>query len=111
MLKTVGTFDTVLGSVSPFVGAGLGFSHLDRSDIRPTSIGSSSGGNDTDTVFAAAAHLGFETKLRPGVTLSSQWSLQYADEAQFDNAFFGFDLQRDGQVQVLTFTGLRFDLN
>lgn len=112
VLRTVGTFDTFVGQVSPFVGAGIGFSHLDRSDI--TLAGAPSGflaGDSTDTVFAAAAHIGFETELAPGVTLSSQWSFQYADEAHFDNVLFGTDLTRDGQVQVLSFTGLRFDLN
>jgi opacity protein-like surface antigen len=113
VLKTVGTFDTFLGPVSPFVGAGIGFSHLDRSDIdlvfAPGFLGSFPSDN-TDTVFAAAAHVGFESKLAPGVTLSSQWSFQYADEAEFENAFAGFaDLNRDAQVQIMSFTGLRFD--
>lgn len=110
VLKTICNFDTPFGTISPFVGAGVGFSSLDRSDIKLVGFGTIPG-DDTDTVFAAAAHLGYDVNLAPGVTLSSQWSFQYADDATFKGAFLGFDLERESQVQISTFTGLRIDLN
>ncbi len=114
--KTVGSFDTMFGTVSPFVGAGVGFSILDVTDIAfvigPGFPPIKAGGDGTDTVFAAAAHAGYDMALAPGVTLTSQWSLQFADEAQFSGQVFGFtNNSRDAQVQISTFTGLRFDLN
>ena len=114
--KTLCSFDTMFGTISPFVGAGIGFSVLDITDISfqifPGSPFLKPGGDGTDTVFAAAAHAGYDMVLAPGVTLTSQWSLQYAEEATFRGQFFGFiDTSRDAQVQISTFTGIRIDLN
>ncbi len=114
--KTLGSFDTMFGTVSPFVGAGVGFSVLDVTDLSFQLIPGvpffKAGGDGTDTVFAAAAHAGYDMALAPGVTLTSQWSFQYAGEAEFSGQVLGLtNNSRDAQVQISTFTGLRFDLN
>jgi opacity protein-like surface antigen len=112
ILKTVGTVDTFLGTMHPFVGAGVGFSHFDISDITtqiPFFI--PAGADSTDTVFAAAVHFGFDSRLAEGITLTSQWSVQYADDAEFPGAFIGTSLIRESQFQIMSFTGIRIDLN
>ncbi|MFN0219917.1 MAG: outer membrane beta-barrel protein [Hyphomicrobium sp.] len=114
VLRTVGSFDTMFGTVEPFVGAGIGFQVLDKSDIKlgtPFNPPLDFTDDGTDTVFAAAVHAGYEMQLRPGVALTSQWTLNWADEGKFSSFIPGFSTTRDAQVEVTTFTGLRFDLN
>lgn len=114
VLRTVGSFDTMFGTVEPFVGAGIGFQILDKSDIKagaPFTPPFDFTDDGTDTVFAAALHAGYEMQLRPGVALTSQWTLNWADEGKFSSVIPGFETTRDAQVEVTTFTGLRFDLN
>ncbi|MGQ0456996.1 MAG: outer membrane beta-barrel protein [Hyphomicrobium sp.] len=115
VLRTVGSFDTMFGTIEPFVGAGIGLQILDKTDIKagapiftPPFDFTDDG---TDTVFAAALHAGYEMQLRPGVALTSQWTLNWADEGKFSSVIPGFSTTRDAQVEVTTFTGLRFDLN
>lgn len=119
VLRTVGTFDTMFGQIEPFIGAGIGFQHFDKTDIKagapiftpPFSFTA----DGTDTVFAAALHAGYDMQIAPGITLTSQWSLSWAGEAEFaaNSPPFppGTSTSRDSQFEVTTFTGLRFDLN
>lgn len=102
---TICELDTVFGKIRPFVGGGLGFVYYDVQDF-----GGGGPGDKTDTAFAAALHLGYDMKLGEGLTLTSRYSVAFTGEAEFDQAA-GATTTKDSEVDLLVFTGLRFDLN
>ena len=102
----LGEMQGLFGPIQPFVGAGIGLTHFDIGDV-----GGVSGDDKTDTVFSGALRVGYDTKLRPGITLTSTYSLGYTGEAEFTNHFGFPNTTRESQVDFIAFTGLRFDLD
>lgn len=102
----LGEMQGLFGPIQPFVGAGIGLTHFDIGDV-----GGASGKDKTDTVFSGALRAGYDTKLRPGVTLTSTYSIGYTGEAEFTNNFGFPNTTRESQVDFIAFTGLRFALD
>lgn len=102
----LGEMQGLFGPIQPFVGAGIGLTHFDIGDV-----GGASGKDTTDTVFSGALRVGYDTKLRPGITLTSTYSVGYTGEAEFTNNFGFPNTRREAQVDFITFTGLRFALD
>lgn len=102
---TICELDTFVGTVKPFVGAGIGFAHYDVKEF-----GNGGPGDKTDTAFAAALHAGYDIKLRDGVTMTSRYSLGYTGEAEFGQVLNATTTKQE-EIDFLGYTGLRFDLN
>lgn len=102
---TLCAIDTMFGKVEPFIGGGLGIAHYDVKEF-----GGGGPGDKTDTAFAGAVHIGYDMALRPGVTLTSRYSVGFTGEAEFDQAL-GATTTKESEVDFLGFTGIRFDLN
>lgn len=104
--RTVGRFDTRFGTVEPFLGAGIGFSHFDLEQI----LGAFNV-DHTDTVFVGALHAGYELKLSDKASIVSQYSLAYTGEAEFATVIPGASTVRDARFDLLIHTGIKFALD
>lgn len=102
----LGEMQALFGPIQPFVGAGIGFTHFDTGDA-----GGAFGVDKTDTTVSGALRVGYDFKIRPGITLTSSYSLGFTGDAEFTNIGGFADTKRDSQVDFITFTGLRFDLD
>lgn len=102
---TVGQLDTPLGQIAPFVGAGIGVAYYDVSNF------SGSGpGDKTDATFAGALHFGYELALSPTMAFTARYSIGYTGTAEFGLARDEITTKQS-EVDILGYTGLRFDLN
>lgn len=104
-----GEMQGLFAPINPFIGAGIGFTHFDIGD-KSGSPGGNGTSDPTDTVLSGALRIGWDTKLRPGVTLTSSYALGFTDRAKFQT-LFGVDTEREASVDFGGFIGLRFDLN
>ncbi|MGE0857341.1 MAG: hypothetical protein AB7L18_14775, partial [Hyphomicrobiaceae bacterium] len=104
--RTLGRFETRFGQMEPFFGAGIGFSHFDIEEL-----GGPFTTDHTDIAFLGVLHAGYELKLQDRLSLVSQASLAYTSETEFQSVIPGISTIRDGQLDIVLHTGLRFDLN
>ncbi|HEX3974136.1 MAG TPA: outer membrane beta-barrel protein [Stellaceae bacterium] len=77
--------------ISPYIGAGVGFSHIDQTE---SGIGGASFGSvsQDETDFAANGIVGFDVAVMPQLTLGARYRLLYVNTASDDSGVSNGDL-------------------
>jgi opacity protein-like surface antigen len=108
------TLDYRIGRLQPFVGAGIGFTHIEIDNVAPN--GSRFIVDDSDVVFTFVHHLGFDMPLSEKADLTFRYTGIYSTEGNFSsrdtfNAGGIMNVETDSEYIPAVSAGIRIKLN